>query len=126
MAGWNLKCGSIKEYKVSEDRIMALFDYVFSDACRKRNTYKFGLIKALLDNIHDGQKLEQGVFLTYEQIFCAFAENYWKLVIKYDLRQMRKDGKSIYSKVETILKSIVKENKLDKTVEFKELDFKIK
>ena len=45
MAGWNLKAGAITEYVVSEDRIWSLFNFVFSDACKKRNTYKFGLIR---------------------------------------------------------------------------------
>lgn len=49
MAGWNLKSGSITEYDVSEDRIWSLFNYVFSNSSRKRNTYKFGLVKSLLD-----------------------------------------------------------------------------
>ena len=44
MAGWNLKAGAITEYVVSEDRIWSLFNFVFSDACKKSNTYKFGLI----------------------------------------------------------------------------------
>lgn len=51
MAGWDLKNGSITEYCVSEDRIWCLFNYVFSDSSRKRNTYKFGLIKSLLDKL---------------------------------------------------------------------------
>ena len=46
MAGWNLKSGSITEYDVSEDRIWSLFNYVFSKSSRKRNTYKFGLVKS--------------------------------------------------------------------------------
>ncbi len=42
---------SITEYDVSEDRIWSLFNYVFSNSSRKRNTYKFGLVKSLLDNV---------------------------------------------------------------------------
>lgn len=56
MAGWNLKCGSITEYYPNEDRIWSLFNYVFSDSSRKRNTYKFGLIKSLLDNAFNGKR----------------------------------------------------------------------
>ena len=50
MAGWNLKCGAITQTNVNEERIWSLFNFVFSDSSRKRNTYKFGLIKSLLDN----------------------------------------------------------------------------
>ena len=91
MAGWDLKNGSITEYSVSEDRIWSLFNYVFSDSSRKRNTYKFGLVKSLLDNVFNGQNTESGIKYTYEELFSRFAENYWNLVIKYDLRQMRKE-----------------------------------
>lgn len=48
MAGWNLKCGSITEYNVSEERLWSLFNFLFSDSGKKRNTYKFGLLKSFL------------------------------------------------------------------------------
>ena len=122
MAGWNLKCGSITEYYPNEDRIWSLFNYVFSDSSRKRNTYKFGLIKSLLDNAFNGKKTDTGVFFTYEELFARFAENYWNLVVKYDLRQMRPDGKSVFSKIETILKSEIAENALLATFEFETVE----
>lgn len=107
MAGWNLKNGSITEVNVDEERIWSLFNYVFSDSSKKRNTYKFGLIKSLLDNAFNGRQCEEGIYYTYEELFGRFAENYWNLVVKYDLRQMRRDGKSIYSKVEATFFSYV-------------------
>lgn len=122
MAGWELKCGSISEYNLSEDRIWSLFNFVFSDASRKRNTYKFGYIKALLDSAFNGQEKEQGVYFSYEQLFAKFAENYWNLVVKYDLRQMRRDGKSELSKVETILKTAASENMTLALLEFEAID----
>ena len=122
MAGWDLKCGSITEYYPSDDRIWSLFNYVFSDSSRKRNTYKFGLIKSLLDNAFNGKKTDTGIFFTYEELFARFAENYWNLVVKYDLRQMRPDGKSVFSKIETILKAEVVENALLAAFEFEAID----
>lgn len=122
MAGWNLKCGSITEYAVSEERIWSLFNFVFSDSSRKRNTYKFGLIKSLLDNIFNGKRREEGVFYFYEELFERFAENYWNLVVKYDLRQMRKDGKSIYSKVETIFLNEIEIQPIIRSFEFCSID----
>ncbi len=105
MAGWNLKSGIITDYHPSEDRIWSLFNFVFSDGSKKRNTYKFGLIKSLLDNTFNGIKQENGIFYTYEELFARFAENYWNLIMKYDLRQMRKDGKSELSRIEVIFKN---------------------
>ncbi len=126
MAGWNLKVGSITEYTVSEDRIWSLFNFVFSDACKKRNTYKFGLIKSLLDSLFSGEMTGQGVRYSYEELFGRFAYNYWNLVVKYELRQMRKDGKSEFSKVELILKDVIKETDILTNLEFESLDVDIK
>ena len=118
MAGWNLTSGSIKEHNLSEDRIWSLFNSVFSDTSRKRSTYKFGLIKSILDNVFNGRKTDLGVYLSYEDIFGKFAENYWNLVVKYNLRQMRKDGKSIYSKIESILLSEVSQTPILAVIHF--------
>ena len=126
MAGWNLKSGSITQYVVSEDRIWSLFNYVFSDACKKRNTYKFGLIKALLDSVFSGKITEQGVYYSYEKLFERFTYNYWNLVVKYNLRQMRKDGKSEFSKIETILKEALNQNSIVSNLEFESLDVELK
>ena len=49
-AGWKLKSGEILSRQVSNDKLWSVFNYVFSGS-KKRNTYKFGLIKALLDNL---------------------------------------------------------------------------
>lgn len=122
MAGWNLKNGSITEVNVNEECIWSLFNYVFSDSSRKRNTYKFGLIKSLLDNAFNGKRCEEGVYYTYEELFGRFAENYWNLVVKYDLRQMRRDGKSVYSKVELIFLSYVENNPILGALGFEAID----
>ncbi len=122
MAGWNLKKGIITDYVVSEERIWSLFNFVFSDSSRKRNTYKYGLIKSLLDNIFNGTTTTNGVYFSYEQLFARFAENYWNLVVKYDLRQMRKDGKSTYSKIESIFRMAVCSNEILSSLEFESIE----
>lgn len=121
MSGWNLKQGDITEYVVSEDRIWSLFNYVFSDASRKRNSYKFGFIKALLDGLFNGEQCTQGVRYRYEDIFERFTNNYWNLVAKYNLRQMRPDGKSHVSKVEIEIKKVVKNSSVIQYLEFESL-----
>lgn len=122
MPGWNLRSGVITEFDLSDDKIWSMFNYVFSDSSRKRNTYKFGLIKAILDNAFDGEMLPHGVYYSYEKLFARFAENYWNLVVKYNLKQMRPDSKSTYSKVENILKSAVAEEKILVSFEFESID----
>lgn len=118
MAGWELKNGIITEYDVSENRIWSLFNYVFSDASKKRNTYKFGLIKALLDSSFSVETTQAGIIYDYRELFSRFTYNYWNLVVKYNLRQMRKDGKSEYSRVELILKSTLADGLILVNLEF--------
>jgi hypothetical protein len=124
MAGWNLKNGLITDFKPNEQKIWSLFNFVFSDSSPKRNSYKFGLIKSLLDNAFNVQECNEGCFLTYTQIFSRFAENYWNLVVKYNLRQMRADGKSSISKIEQIFQDAIKEESVLTTLEFDSLDEK--
>ena len=119
MAGWNLKAGAITEYVVSEDRIWSLFNFVFSDACKKRNTYKFGLIKSLLDSAFSGEMTEQGVRYSYEELFGRFAYNYWNLVVKYEFASDEKRWEiRVFQKIELIFKDVIKENNIFINLEF--------
>lgn len=51
MEGWDKKNENILRKNVSQDKIWSLFIYAFSDSCRKRNAYKFGLSKLISDNL---------------------------------------------------------------------------
>ena len=72
MAGWNLKFGELKDQDVSEDRYWTLFNYVFSDSSKKRNTYKFGLIKSILDNLFNETDTVAGFYISYYDLFAKF------------------------------------------------------
>ena len=121
MPGWNLKEGILTELEVSDDEYWSLFNFVFSDACRKTNTYKFGLIKSICDQIYDVHDDGDQFFLSYEKIFSKFAENYWNLVNKYKLKQMSYNGKSEYSKIELIIKAAVENCEIPENVGFQAL-----
>lgn len=61
------------------------------------------LIKAICDQIYNIVDSSLGFSLSYEQIFERFAENYWNLILKYGIRQMSYNGKSEFSKIESII-----------------------
>lgn len=124
MPGWNLKKGILLADKVSCDEYWSLLNYVFSDFCKKTNTYKFGLIKSICDQIYNlvWDELIQGYPLSYQDIFMKFTENYWNLVNKYELRQMAYNGKSEFSKIETILREAVQKYDIPSEVTFQALD----
>ncbi len=120
MPGWNLKNGELNNMKVSEDEYWSLFNFVFSDACMKRNTYKFGLIKSIMDNLFNCVLEDKATVyrLSYEDIFEKFTINYWNLVLKYHLKQMRKDGRTEVSKIESILMQAAEENDLLESLDY--------
>ena len=121
-AGWDLKEGEIKYSAISDDKLWSLFNFVFSSACHKTNSYKFGLIKSILDNLFNAIPQGNLLFLSYENIFEKFAENYWNLVVKYGIRQMKFNGQSGISKIEQILLGAVKNNVVLANVEFSSID----
>jgi len=122
MPGWNLKNGELQKCQISEDEYWSLFNFVFSDACMKRNTYKFGLIKSIMDNLFNCTQDDYGNYrLSYSAIFEKFTINYWNLVLKYHLKQMRSDGRTEVSKIESILLAASEENDLIKTLDFNSL-----
>ena len=108
-AGWNQTSGTVREGPIDEDTFWMLFNYVFSDSSAKRTTYKFGLIKSILDNLFNSEGKDYSLFISYENLFGKFAENYWNLVTKYQLKQMLPDGKSEYSKIEQIFMGLIEE-----------------
>lgn len=124
LPGWNLKNGELNKVYVSEDEYWSLFNFVFSDSCLKRNTYKYGLIKSIMDNLFNCRFIEENLeyYLSYEDIFDKFTVNYWNLVLKYHLKQMRPDGRSDVSKIESILLKKAEENETINSLDFSSLN----
>lgn len=63
--GWRLPNGDITKYYVDENELLATFNFVFSEACSKQSTYKFGLIKSIFDNLLFAVRSERGMELSY-------------------------------------------------------------
>lgn len=124
MSGWNLKSGNLQSFHTSEEEYWSIFNYIFSDGSKKRNTYKFGFFKAILDNLFNGEFQKNMYCITYDMLFEKFTENYWNLVVKYKLKQMRKDAKSDISKVEQIINNEVIANPVLSALEFNLIDVK--
>ena len=50
--GWDQGSGELRSYFFDLDKYWTKFRYVFADACRKRTTYKFALIKSSIDSLY--------------------------------------------------------------------------
>ena len=121
-AGWNLKRGVLSPFPIDLESYWAHFNYVFSDACRKRSTYKFGLIKAILDCLYSIEYTSRGMELSYDKLFAKFTENYWNLIAKHNICQIKADGVSNSSKIELLIREINEKNKALKEIEFEDLN----
>lgn len=88
-AGWELGHGELTKNNIDFDTLWNRFNFVFSDSCRKTSTYKFGFIKAILDNLLSAAPTSLGMEISFDDLFSKFAENYWNLITKYHLKQLR-------------------------------------
>ena len=57
---------------------------MFSPHSKNSSSYKFGFIKAIVDNLYN---VDQILTLTFDQLFVIFTEVYWNLVLKHGIRQ---------------------------------------
>ena len=121
-AGWNLTSGELSRFHIELEKYWAHFNYVFSDACRKRSTYKFGLIKAIIDCLYSAELTARGMELSYEHIFSKFTENYWNLIAKYDICQIRPDGKTNISMIEKLIYEVRDRHAALSVIEFENLN----
>lgn len=80
------------------------------------------MIKSICDQVYDLYEHGIGFFLPYSKLFSKFAENYWNLVNKYQLKQMSYNGKSEYSKMERILMEAVEAYEIPEKVVFQSIE----
>lgn len=120
--GWNLTHGELTRYHVPLENYWAHFNFVFSDACSKRSTYKYGLIKSIIDCLYSAELTSRGMELSYSQLFSKFTEIYWNLIAKYEVKQLRPDGRSATSRLEQLILSVRDRESALTVLEFEDLN----
>ncbi|WP_347861976.1 HNH endonuclease domain-containing protein [Salimicrobium sp. PL1-032A] len=99
---WEISHGSMSDRSLLEEEIWYQFTWFFYKS-KKTQTYKFGLIKALVENLYN---TDQTLHLTFDQISYAFTKVYWNLVIRHGLKQ----GKQNSSVAGAIIEAQMKRN----------------
>ena len=119
---WDSKSGTLNTTTLSDDEYWSLFNYVYVGGAKKTSTYKFALIKAILDNLLNNIPTVNGQEILYSNIFTKFSESYWNLVVKYNLHQQAptKEGKT--SKIEQIFKEAVAINPILQNIDFASIE----
>lgn len=119
---WNSKSSEIQYTSLSDDEYWSLFNFVFSSQSKKTSTYKFALVKSILDNLFNNIPTEDFQIISYDNIFSKFAESYWNLVVKYHLHQQKPTIEGKTSKIEQIFHSLVQENPILENIDFNSID----
>jgi hypothetical protein len=97
LAGWNLKIGEIKQTYVTDEEIWIAINQFYTHGTKKMS-YKFGLLKSLIENLYNvNDRLE----LKFNDLFYSFTKIYWNLVIHHQLWQS--NAKNQPSSIQKIL-----------------------
>ncbi|QTC41494.1 HNH endonuclease [Bacillus sp. V3] len=79
-----LKVGELKEDYLTDEEIWRIFTVVLSSKSVKSATYKYALIKALIENLY---QVNDNFELAYDQLAYSFTKIYWNLIVHHNLTQ---------------------------------------
>ncbi len=117
---YKLQVGEMKADYLSDKDIWGHFNYIFSSKSKNSTTYKFVLVKSLLENLYNvDAKLE----LSYASLFNSFSKIYWNLVIHHNLNQINMTGKK--AEVQKILLDIQANYQIPQTLVFDKLSHEV-
>lgn len=115
-----LRVGELKAFYLTEEEVWRIFTIVLTTKSKKSATYKYGLIKAMIENLY---QVDSEGEVTYDQLSYSFAKIYWNLVIHHDLEQGTR-GSAVVNR----LREIREEYQVPKEITFDRLgpDIQIK
>ncbi|QHE60393.1 HNH endonuclease [Rossellomorea vietnamensis] len=77
-----LKVGELREIYLTDEEIWRGFTIILSRKSVKSSTYKYALIKALIENLY---QIDEDFKVTYDQLAYTFTKVYWNLIIHHNL-----------------------------------------
>ncbi|UTR10184.1 HNH endonuclease [Evansella sp. LMS18] len=111
-----LKVGELKEPYLTDEEIWRTFTIVLSNKSVKSSTYKYALIKSLIENLYQANDQFE---LTYDQLAYSFTKIYWNLIVHHDLIRQN-TGKN--ARVVTIIKDIQTKYAIPSEFSFDKID----
>jgi 5-methylcytosine-specific restriction endonuclease McrA len=85
MAGWEMKSGLLNTKPMNETEIWSLINFFFSSQSKNTTTYKFALLKAILDEAFNLSPSNNQI--SFNTIFEKFSEIYWNLSVNQQIKQ---------------------------------------
>ncbi|MCA1063886.1 HNH endonuclease domain-containing protein [Rossellomorea sp. AcN35-11] len=93
-----LKVGELRETYLTDEEIWRGFTIILSSKSVKSSTYKYALIKALIENLY---QIDEDFKVTYDQLAYTFTKVYWNLIVHHNLT-IQNSGKT--ARVVSIIK----------------------
>lgn len=118
MAGFDLKEGEYIKCIMSDDDMWSALSCVFSAKSRNDTSYKYGFLKALLDNLYN---VDENLKLTFDQVFSKFGEIYWNLILKHGLKQKASTNDNRQSYLEQVLYCAANKYNIVETIPYESL-----
>ncbi|MGD7044794.1 HNH endonuclease [Jeotgalibacillus proteolyticus] len=113
---YKLQVGEMKASYVTDKEIWSHFNYIFSSKSRNSTTYKFVLVKAIIENLYN---INENFELKYFNLFGSFTRIYWNLVVHHKLNQINMTGKQ--AEVHKILLEFQAKHGIDSSFVFDKL-----
>ncbi|WP_100333590.1 HNH endonuclease [Bacillus alkalisoli] len=85
-----LKVGELQEHYLTDEEIWRIFTIVLSTKSVKSSTYKFALLKSLIENLY---QVNDNFELSYDQLAYSFTKIYWNLIVHHNLVQQNSNPK---------------------------------
>ena len=102
---WNTKEGQLIVEKGTN--YMAIFTRFFNTLQSKTSSYKYALVKCLLDNLFN---VDSNYALDFSFLGLTFAKIYWNLISKYHLPQITVNSQFKKSEIETVVEDMIMQN----------------
>lgn len=118
MPGYNLTQAQYDIRHLSDDEMWSAFSNLFSARSKNSSSYKFGFLKAIIDNLYN---VDETLTLTFDQLFGTFTEIYWNLVLKYGIRQQPVSERSNGTYLEQVLNATVLKYSIAENIPFESI-----
>ncbi|HZG70197.1 MAG TPA: HNH endonuclease domain-containing protein [Chondromyces sp.] len=111
-----LKVGELQETYLTDEEIWRIFTVVLSSKSVKSSTYKYALIKSLIENLY---QIDDQFALTYDQLAYSFTKIYWNLIVHHNLLNQNR-GKT--ARVVSIIKEEQTKNSIPQEMIFDKIN----
>lgn len=116
---YKLKVGELRETYLTDEDIWRIYTILLSSKSVKSSTYKYALIKAIIENLY---QVNDQFELTYDQLAFSFTKIYWNLIVQHSLLHQNR-GKT--ARVVTIIKDEQTKNGIPSEMIFDKLNEKL-